>query len=117
MNDNDKIRLEIDHDGDLAPEGRASLIAELVRFMATRMEPISYGTLLAHVMNHFDAREELVSAHVMHAALVLIAAGLLSSNTFHSDATEKALCIQSKTVVGPSRKLTDFAFMEFADEE
>jgi hypothetical protein len=115
MNDNHSCSLKVDPNGDLAPEGRASLIAELVRFMATRMEPVPYGTLLAHVINHFGAREELVSFQVMHAVHVLASAELLSANTFYSDETETALYLQAETVVGPSRRLTDFAFRELVD--
>lgn len=111
MND----KLPIEHDGDLTPEGRAKVLAEVLRFLTTKMEPVPYGTLLSHVMMHFGSREELVSAHVMHATLELLISGLLASNTYHASADEKAFMVEQTTVVGPSRQLTGYAYREYAE--
>ncbi|PCK77873.1 hypothetical protein [Rhizobium sophoriradicis] len=51
-------KLTMEETGDLAPDSRAAVISELLNFMATKMEPVPYGTLLYHILHHFDCREE-----------------------------------------------------------
>lgn len=99
-------------DGDLTPESRAAVLAEVLRFMATKMEPVPYGALLAHLMKHFNAREELVSLYMMNSVLRLCTAGLLGSNTYHNvpQQREEWLLVKADTTVSPSRKLTNFSF-------
>lgn len=99
-------------DGDLTPESRAAVLAEVLHFMATKMEPVPYEALLAHLMEYFKAREELVSLYAMNSVLRLCTAGLLGSNTYHKAPAnrEEWLLVKAETTVSPSRQLTNFAF-------
>lgn len=108
-------KLTMEETGDLAPDSRAAVISELLNFMATKMEPVPYGTLLYHIMHHFDCREELVSAHVMHGVHILIGTGLLTTNTYSAAPHEAVFMVKQNTVVSPSRKLTAYTFREFAE--
>jgi len=97
--------------GDLTPESRAAVISEIFCFMATKMEPVPYGRILAHVMETFEAKEELVSLYVMNSVHVLISAGLLSSNTFQRpDEHTEWLIVEQRTTVSPTRRMTDICY-------
>lgn len=106
------MSLDVEHDGDLSPEGRAAVLGEVLRFIAPKIEPVPYGAVLSHVMKTFDAREELVSIHVMSAALELCAFGLITSNTYHSTGVDSHswLTFEANTNISPSRALTRFTF-------
>lgn len=105
--------LTLEHDEQLTPEAKAQILAEVLRFMATRMEPVPYGALLAHVISHFGSREELVGAQVMYSCMLLLVAGLVKSNTFHiagSGVSDVSFEIGSETRIGPPRPLTCLAY-------
>jgi hypothetical protein len=101
-----------EHGGDLSPESRAAILGEVLRFITPKIEPVPYGTLLSHVMQYFDATEELVSLRVVETTLVLCAAGLLQSNTYHQEPKrgEHWLMVKVDTTISPSRQLTGFAY-------
>ena len=111
-----KISLTTEDNGDLTPESRAAVISEIFCFMATKMEPVPYGRVLAHIMETFAAREELVSAYVMRSVHILLERDLLSSNSFHADriAEETTFWIDADTQIGPSRRMTNIMHGEVA---
>lgn len=103
--------LSTESHGDLTPESRAAVASEIFCFMASKMEPVPYGAILSHVMKSFDAPEKLVSMYVMNSVLLLISAGLLSSNTFERpDEHTEWLIVEQRTTVSPTRRMTDICY-------
>ncbi|UXS09222.1 hypothetical protein [Agrobacterium tumefaciens] len=92
----------------LAPETRAAILAETLRFLACRMEPVRFDALLSHIMKAFQAREEEVAIEVYKAFFVLAFSGLTTSNTVN--VVEKSATLSSETVISPSRRLTSFVW-------
>ncbi|QIB38146.1 hypothetical protein G3A56_09215 [Rhizobium oryzihabitans] len=106
-------KLSTESHGDLTPESRAAVVSEIFCFMATKTEPVPYGRILEHVMETFEAKEELVSLYVMNSVLLLISNGLLSSNTFERpDEHTEWFMVEQKTTVGPTRRMTAICYGE-----
>jgi hypothetical protein len=110
------VELATEANGDLTPESRAAVITEIFRFMATKMEPVPYATVLYHVMATFAAKEEHVSAYVMRSTHLLLERDLLSSKSFHRDSLtdETTFSIDATTEISPSRRMTNIMFREAA---
>jgi hypothetical protein len=88
---------------------------EVEQKSTTKMEPVPYGRILAHIMETFSAKEQMVSIYVMKSTHLLISMGLLFSNTYHlpNDGGEW-FSVEEKTTVGPCRKMTDLLYGEIA---
>lgn len=107
------ITLTTEENGDLTVESRAGIISEIFCFMSTKMEPVPYGRVLAHIMETFSAKEELVSIYVMKSTHLLLGVGLLTSNTYHSpDDDGEWFAVGAETTVSPSRKMTEILYGE-----
>ncbi|KQT03182.1 MULTISPECIES: hypothetical protein [unclassified Rhizobium] len=106
------MTLVCEQGGELAPESKAAVLAEVIRFIATRIEPVAYEALLSHIIKHFETDEPTVSLHVMRALLELCATGFASSNTYHHapERGEQWLIFEADTTIGPTRKLTTFIY-------
>ncbi|RVT80193.1 hypothetical protein EM858_04145 [Agrobacterium sp. CNPSo 2736] len=103
--------MNLEFEGEImAPETRAAILAETLRFLACRMEPVRFDALLSHVMEEFQAGEENVSIEVHKAFLILGLSGLIISNTMN--VAESSATISSETVISPSRRLTSFVWGE-----
>ncbi len=94
--------------GIVAPETKAAILAETLRFLACRMEPVRFDAVLSHITKEFQAKEEHVSIEVHRAFFVLALSGLITSNTMN--VVEKSMAVGGETVVSPSRRLTNFVW-------
>ncbi|MBX5008151.1 hypothetical protein [Rhizobium lentis] len=103
-------KLSFNTDETPTPESKADIVAEMIRFMALRMEPVGFGAILARLMEVFDAPEEDIGSEVQRAYFTLLRAGLLTSNDY--DPVNSAAVIRVCTVAQPSKSLTDFIWDE-----
>ena len=102
--------LTFNPDETLSPESRAAVLGTALRFMTLRIEPVSAATILAHVMEEFDAPEEDVASAVRGAFFHLLLVGLIDSADFNAE--QRELIIQEKTSASPSQILTSFVWGE-----
>ena len=101
------IRFPARHDAN-SPGLRAAVLAHVLQHVAAVPAPVTYGAVFASTLHAIGRAEEECSLEIMAAALLLVNAGLIVSNTFEGG----QLTIGAETVLTASPQLTGWIWRE-----